>query len=104
MPAAAAAEKADLINRLNNAVDRRNAASEEVLMLEAKVKQLQVGGAEAMQGGQLKTTGALAVCAASVRWSSLLSLAVRSDTHLRCTCAGRARGGAAGAHGSRSGG
>lgn len=43
----AQAEKADLMNRLNNAVAQRNAAREEALMLEAKLKQLQVGGWEA---------------------------------------------------------
>ena len=40
----AQAEKADLMNRLNNAVAQRNAAREEALMLEAKLKQLQVCG------------------------------------------------------------
>lgn len=47
----AQAEKADLMNRLNNAVAQRNAAREEALMLEAKLKQLQVGGAQAHAGG-----------------------------------------------------
>eukprot|EP00887_Chlorella_sp_A99_P001914 scaffold18.g1914.t1 len=49
----------DLMNRLNNAVAQRNAAREEALMLEAKLKQLQ----EDIDAGRLRPAAAAAAAA-----------------------------------------
>lgn len=59
--AKAQAEKQDLLNRLNNAVAQRNAAREEALMLEAKLKQLQ----DDVESGRLAPVGAAAAAAAA---------------------------------------
>ena len=79
-----AAEKADLLNRLNNAVAQRNAAREEALMLEAKLKQLQV------RGGGAQRSMRRTLCAFSLR------LQLRPCV---CACAGRHAVRAAGAYG-----
>jgi hypothetical protein len=61
LQAKAQAEKEDLLNRLNNAVAQRNAAREEALMLEAKLKQMQ----DDVESGRLQPAGGLAAAAAA---------------------------------------
>jgi hypothetical protein len=61
LQAKAQAEKQDLLNRLNNAVAQRNAAREEALMLDAKLKQMQ----DDMDSGRLQPAGGMAAAAAA---------------------------------------
>ena len=61
LQAKAQAEKQDLLSRLNNAVAQRNAAREEALMLEAKLKQMQ----EDVESGRLQPAGGMAAAAAA---------------------------------------
>ena len=61
LQAKAQAEKEDLLNRLNHAVAQRNAAREEALMLEAKLKQMQ----DDVESGRLQPAGGLAAAAAA---------------------------------------
>lgn len=61
LQAKAQAEKQDLLNRLNNAVAQRNAAREEALMLEAKLKQVQ----DDVESGRLQPAGGMAAAAAA---------------------------------------